>query len=214
MSGFLGFLHKTVQAPAEGSNSYVSVTTSGDKLIYSPSRPVQIVRWGFIATTTVNDATNALKLRGDVRVTAGTDTGRVNGATTTVASSSGYNAAGQPALFSDTSGGTLTLTASASQVAAGKGVYHNVNPQVAPAGSTVYPNPDTVAAAGAGVDTQLVIYPGQEFIITNLATAPAAGAGIFFVEVRELPNQGDTQFPAAYSPTPSNALVNMTKVNS
>lgn len=218
MSGFLGFLHKNVQNPAEGqaaagAETYVSVTTAQDILVWAPSKPVQIVRWGFIATTTVNDGANALKLRGDFRPTAGSNAGRVNGVTTTVAASSGYNAAGQPALFSDTAGGTLTLTPSATQVVAGQGVYHQVNPQTAGA-TGVYPAPDTSPGAGAGVDTQLVIYPGQEFVLTIVATAPAAGAGVFFVEARELPNQGDTKYPSAFSPTPSNALFNMVRVNS
>lgn len=205
-------LHHVVYNPAEGVNTggYDTVA-AGDKLIYSPSRPVRIVRWGFLCTTTVNDATNALKLTGDVRVTVGSDTGRVGGSTATVQAASGYNAAGQPALFQDTAGGSLTLTASASQVAAGKGVYHFMNPQAGSGSPAIYPAVDGTQKA----DTQLVIYPGQEFIIKSNATAPAAGAGVYFVEIEELPFQGSQVVANLASPiSPSNANSNMTGFSS
>lgn len=201
-------LHHVITQPSEGNNSagYATVA-AGAKLIYSPSRPVQVVRWGFLCTTTVNDGTNALKLTGDVRPTIGSASGQVTGATATVQATQGYNAAGQPALFTDTAGGSLTLTASASQVAAGAGVYHNVNPQAAVSPSTIYP-------AVGGVDTQLVIYPGQEFVITSQATAPSAGNGVYFVEVEELAFQGNQVGPATnQSPalSPSNANSSLTQ---
>src|SRR5216684_1341619 len=131
MSGFLGNLHKRVTNPQDGSTAaYISVAT-GDVLGWAPGAPIVVVRWGFVATTLVNDAVNALKLTLDLRVTAGTDTGRVTGATTTLQGATGYNASNQPNLFADTAGGSLTLVASASQVAAGKGVWHDMNPQAA-----------------------------------------------------------------------------------
>lgn len=216
----LGQTHDRVTNPSQGSTAaYISVA-AGDVFRLSPNAPIRIVRWGFICTTTVNDATNALKLTGDIRVTAGTDTGRVTGATTVVASQQGYNASNLPAFNTDAAGGSLTLVASASQVAAGKGVYHDLNPQTGSGSPLLYPQPDTAFVSPGGVDTQLVVYPGQEFLIKSQATAPAAGAGIFFVEFEALGFQGTGYaqlaqiVPASISPTPSNSLANLTRVQS
>lgn len=209
MSGFIGNIHKTVTTPSEGAvASYVTVAAA-DKLTLDPSRPIQIVRWGFIATTTVNDGANALKLTGNFRPTAGSSAGQTVGSTTTVAATTGYNAAGQPALFMDTAGGSLTLTAGAAQVVAGQGVYHTMNPQK-PSSGAYYPVPSTFQVA----DTQLQINPGQEFAIVSAATAPAAGAGVFFVEYRELPFVGDSSVGTAGAGGPANAINNMVRFNS
>jgi hypothetical protein len=211
MSGFLGFLHKRITQPADGSvAAYQAVTAAADVFRYSPNAPAQVVRWGFIATTTVNDGSNALKLTCDFRPTAGSNVSRTTGATTTIqTTTTGYNAAGQPALFSDAAGGSLTLVASTTQVVAGQGVYHTVNPQTGSGSPALYPQPDTVS--GGGVNTQFTVYPGQEVLIAIQATAPGAGAGIFFMELREQPFQGDTQLPAALALTPSNSISNMVR---
>lgn len=231
--------YKRITNPSQGGTaSYVNVT-AGDVFRYSPGGPCQVLRWGFIATTTVNDGTNALKLTCDLRPTAGSDTGRLTGATYTVASGSGYNASATPAFYIDyggtgttlgLGGGSLTVAASTTAVVAGKGVYHTLNPQ-APTGSTLvsglitvlggyYPAAQTANVAPGGVDTQFVVYPGQEVLIASHATAPGAGAGIYFMEVLEMSFTGDNNnygnvasgVPAGISPTPSNATVNLTRV--
>lgn len=221
MSGYDGNLHGRLSNPPQGATSgYVSVTVAGDILRVAPVAPIQIVRWGFDAAVGVADATNALKLTGDVRPTMGSNTGRTTGATTTVSSQTGYNASSQPAFLTDTAGGSLTLTAAASQLAAGKGVSHEVNPQAGSGSPSLYPQPDTAFSAPGGVDTQLVIYPGQEFVIAVQATAPAAGSGSAWVEYRELANVGPgyaglaTVIPSSISPTPSAASSNRTRVQS
>lgn len=232
-----GYHHKRISNPTDGGTaSYVSVTAAADVFRYSPGAPVQVLRWGFIATTTVNDAANALKLTCDLRVTAGTDTGRLTGNTFLVAAGSGYNAAGSPSIYIDYGGngttlgfggGKITLTASTTQVVAGQGVFHNVNPQ-APTGSTIsggvisalggyYPSPDTSFVPPGGISTQFVVYPGQEVVIANKATAPGAGAGIFFMEVCELPFQANSNnnavvasgVPTSIIPNPSNPGSNL-----
>lgn len=235
-----GTPYKRIVNPAQGTTaSYVSVASSADVFRYSPPVPCLVLRWGFIATTTVNDNTNGLKLTCDLRPTAGSDTGRLTGATFTVATSSGYNATNSPAFYIDyggtgttlgAGGGSITLTASTTQVVAGKGVYHTLNPQ-APTGSTVasgvitalggyYPAADANFTPPGGVDTQFLVYPGQEVLIKVQATAPSAGVGILWMDVIEQAFAGGTnnyaaaanQIPSSISPTPSNAISNLTRV--
>lgn len=234
------FTHRVITNPAIGTTgAYIGVSAAADILRYSPPTPILILRWGLLATTTINDATNALKMTCDLRPTVGSDVGRLTGATFTVAVGAGYNAAGQPAFYVDyggagttlgLGGGSITLTAGTSQLAAGKGVFHNVNPQ-APTSSTIaggvisslsgtYPAPDTAFVAPGGVDTQFVVYPGQEVLIRVQPNAPGAGAGIAFLDIVELPFVGDNNnyanvaslVPSSIAPTPSNATVNMTRV--
>lgn len=79
---------------------------TGDKFSIAPASPIAIVRWG-----TINNGTTVVgsgKFTGDLRVTAGSDSGRVTGSI-----ASGV----------DTQGGTLTPAATA----AGKGNYHNLS---------------------------------------------------------------------------------------
>jgi len=214
MSGFDGNLHLTEISVGGGSATFTSVTSTGTVLSLRPTRPAQIIRWGFIAATVVDDATYPLTLTGNLRPVIGSTSNQTVGSTNTVQSATnGYNAAGQPALYSDVAGGSLTLTASASQVAAGKGVYHTMNPQ-APASGSYYPVPGSTQPA----DTQLVVYPGQEFAIVIGATAPNAGTGVFFVEYKPLPFQGAQYNTAGQSVTnsatalsPSNATSNLTQ---
>lgn len=244
-SGF-GYRHKRITNPPEGAASaYLAVTSAADVLRFSPGAPCQVMRWGFIATTTVNDATagHGLRLTCDLRPTAGSDTGRLVGGTFVVAAGSGYNASGAPAIYLDyggvtttlgKGGGTITVAASATQVLAGAGVFHNVWPQV-PTGSTVasgivtvlggyYPSADTAFVPPGGVPEQFMVYPGQEVVIAVRANTvvPTAGAGIFFLELIEFPltvsgnnNSGAvTGVPSSISPTPSNSGANLTLVKS
>lgn len=220
MSSLFRSIHKITNPPRGVAGAYISVAAAGDVFRYSAPAPFQVLRWGFIATTTVSDATNGLKLTGDVRTTAGSDVGRTTGSSATVASASGYNASGSPAFITDTAGGSLTVTAAATQVAAGKGVYHDMNPQAVISPENLYPRPDTAFVPPGGVDTQLVIYPGQEFLIAVQPVAPNAGAGILFIEVLDMPNVGlgyaglAALGPTSIAPTPSQGSVNLTRVQS
>lgn len=208
--------HRIASFPCMGdpTGTYKVVTSAADVFKLTPSAPIQILRWGMICTTTVNDATagHGLKLTGDVRITAGSDSGRVTGLSTLVSAQTGYNGPSQPAFYYDTAGGSIKIQPSATQVVAGNFIYHTLAPQV-PGTSNYYPDADTYFVSPGGVDTQLVIYPGQEFIIGVVAdaTVPSAGAGSFFCEFLQLPFQGTgysgaTQIvPSSISPTPSNA---------
>lgn len=214
VSGY-GYRHKRITNPPEGAASaYLSVAAAADVLRFSPGAPCQVLRWGFIATTTVNDAVagHGLRLTCDLRPTAGTDTGRLVGGTFTVAAGAGYNAQGSPAIYIDyggtaavlgKGGGMITLAPSATQVVAGTGIFHNVHPQ-APTGSTVaagiltvlggyYPSPATAFVPPGGVPEQFMVYPGQEVVIAVRANTvvPGAGAGIFFLELIEFPLTAD-----------------------
>ena len=165
--------------------SPVLMTSAADVLVIRPTRPIAIVRWGLIATTTVNDSTNALVLSCNFRPTVGSTASQVVGVTTTVASTSGWNSSAMPAFYTDLAGGTLTLTAGTAQLTAGQGVYHNINPQTkmpsTDSSTNPVPSPDTALVAGGGaVMMGLTIFPGQEAALVVAATAPNAGAGIPF----------------------------------
>lgn len=212
MSGFLGYLLQEYRLPAEGSNAYVTITAA-DLMFLAPARPIVIERWGFICTTTCTVTNPVFTL--DFRPTVGSNAGRVTGATTTIAAQTGYNASSQPALFTDTAGGSLTTTALPT---AGTGVFHDMNPQAGSGTPALYP-PYTVKQPE---DTQLEVYPGQELVL-KCATAPTAGAGILFIQARDLPVQydrsvagGTAQSAAGLgqtlgAPVPSLPYYNMTK---
>jgi hypothetical protein len=209
----LNFLHRTIANPAEGSTSApVTVTVAGDVLIHAPSRPIRIVRWGFICTTTVNDATNVLALSLDVRPTVGSNVGRITGATTIISGQTGWNASALPQFMYDLAGGTITMVAGTSQLAAGQVAYHEVASQKPSATySPYYPDPQTAFDSPGGVATGLVIYPGQEVLIAVQPTPPGAGAGKFFLEVEEQAFEGSKSnnailvsgVPSSIRPTPS-----------
>lgn len=164
----------------------VSFSVSGDVLVIRPTRPIAIVRYGIIATTTIADATNALVLSCDFRPTVGSLISAVTGVTTTISAQTGWNSSSLPAFYTDLAGGTLTLTAASSQLAAGSGAYHNINPQTkmpsTDSSTNPVPSPDTALVAGGGtVMMGLTVFPGQEVALVVQPTAPAAGAGLPFI---------------------------------
>ena len=224
-----------VYSPAEGlpgAAGTSSITISAaDMLLYYPTRPVRVVRWGFIATAKISDSgSNTLSLACSLRPEASSASNEVVGATTAVSTQTGYNSTSLPAYYTDLAGGTITvpnsvLTASAG-VPIGSMLYHTVWPQTAgtflTSGGTgsYYPNPSqNVSSAGAytlsppgGVSTQFVVYPGQCVAIKVVATAPSTpGNGKFWLEVEEQAftaplnnNQlAVTGVPSGIWPTPS-----------
>lgn len=142
-SGVTGIEHGVAQAVAVVAG--VSIATTGDKASFAPTKPVNVLRWGIIATTTF---TGAPVITMDFRPTISSNTARVTGAT-----SGGV----------DTAGGTLTP----GTLAAGKGRFRNVRQAAAsglsstgtPAASGIQVQPGqelvanvgTAAGAGAGV---------------------------------------------------------------
>ena len=72
--------------------SVVSLTSTGDKFVYTPSTPVEVVRVGFVSTIAPGGAP---VIAFDKRPTAGSDTNRVNAAFGTI--TPGALAAGQMA---------------------------------------------------------------------------------------------------------------------
>ncbi len=196
-----------------GAEPSAAVTSAGSKLILVPNIACAILRWGFICTTTVNDATNPLVMTLDWHPTVGSTAGAVVGATTLVASQTGWNASTLPAFYTDLAGGSITLTKGASQLAAGKGVYHLLNPQTKmppnDASTNPVPSPDTAFVPGGGMNSLgLTIYPGQEVQLSVSAIAPAAGAGVFFIHYYHLAFEGSgsnyenvaTGIPASITP--------------
>ncbi len=209
----LFYQHEVYSNPPLGSTSApVSVTAAANGLILGSHKPFRVVRWAFLATTTVNDATNALKLTCDFRPTAGSDAGRITGASTVNAAQTGWNAPSLPAVLYDLAGGSMTLVAGTSQIAAGQIIYHEVAAQKPSATYTpYYPDPDTANDSPGGVNAQFVVYPGQELVLAVQSVAPAAGAGKFLVEVEALAFTGSKNnypqlasgIPSAIRPTPS-----------
>lgn len=111
--------------------SAATMNATGDKFTFTPAKPVDVVRWGLIATVAM---TGSAVVALDHRPTAGSDTGRVDGA---------VDANGV-----DTAGGTITAGA----VAQGKGVYHNLSsPLRVDVGEEVVVQVTTAAGAGSAV---------------------------------------------------------------
>lgn len=167
----------------------VSITTTGNKLIYAPSRPVALMRWGFIVTTAIASAFPTLTL--DWHPTAGSATSAVTGATTQLQGQTGWNASALPAFYTDLAGGSMTLSAA---MAAGKGAFHQINPQTKmppnDASTNPVPSPDTAFVPGGGEQSLgLTVYPGQE-IAFNVSVAAGAGVVIPFFHVIPLGFQG------------------------
>jgi hypothetical protein len=77
-------------------SAQVALTTTGDKMTFTPGAPVNIVRWGVIADALI-DVGAGMTIKADFRPTAGSDTGRGDG-----------------------DGGDITVTA---DIAQGKGAY-------------------------------------------------------------------------------------------
>lgn len=71
----------------------VSLTSTGDKFVFTPNVPIDIVEWGVVLTTALDATLRTIAL--DKRVTAGSDSGRVNAVGTTTISGSAAVVAGK-----------------------------------------------------------------------------------------------------------------------
>lgn len=166
----------------------ISFASTGDKVIWTPATPIIVIRWGFILDAAFTTTAAITQL--DQRVTAGSDSNRVAGAT-----SSGF----------DTAGGSFT--ASSTTLAAGKGNYHNVIPAhgITETGSP----PADAGESKSGWPDRFVVYPGQQLVF-KVATASSSGTGFAFIEYQELPFQDQSK--VSTSDLTLNALAKMTKV--
>lgn len=181
---------KIIFNPAEGvpGASGIQTISAAVMLEFSPIVPVRVVRWGFIATAAISDnATGTLTLTGNLWPTTHSATSATVGSTTSN-TGTGYNSSNAPTFYVDTAGGSLTVPNSllnaGGGIAAGAVAWHNVNPQTSQTGG-YYPAADTALIAPGGVDTQLLIYPGQSFVINCTAAPSTPGSAKFFVDVEE-----------------------------
>jgi hypothetical protein len=147
-----------------------------------------------------------LQFRGDVYPTPiGSGTKVYTGATATFGgASTSYNASNTPQFYVDTGGGTLTianaLLVSPATVPIGSVLWHTVNPQAAQTGG-YYPAPDTSLIPPGGVNTGLVIYPGQSFqIYCVTGTTSTPGHGKFFIDIEEQAFVADYNKTRRWSP--------------
>lgn len=149
----------------------IDVATAEDKVFWAPARPVNIVRWGFIMDVPLDVGTALVAHELDLRPTIKSDTDRVEGAT----DSDGV----------DTAGGSITLPAT--DIAAGKGVFHNVSPK-------------------------LLVDPGEEVVIQCSVAPDTSGDAFYFIEYEQEPfHSGGSPAPAL---SLGNRLSNMTEVSS
>lgn len=158
-------MRHTKVIPDDGHGTPVTLTTAADKGTFAPARPVNIVRWGIIVTTLLDVGAGAVFAL-DFRPTIGSDTGRVDGAV-----SAGV----------DTAGGTITT--GTTDVAVGKGLYHDVNPP-------------------------LKVDPGEQVVFQAVDAPDTGGAGFLFIEYEEEGFSGGS--PAA-ALSLANRISNLTK---
>ena len=59
-------------------SAQVTVNSTGDKMTFTPGRPVNIIRWGIIADALI-DVGAGMTIKADFRPTAGSDSGRGDG---------------------------------------------------------------------------------------------------------------------------------------
>lgn len=151
-------------ATPTGSGGPIVFTSTGDKFIFSPSNPVRLLRWGIVIQTDLVPVTQFL-LSLSYRPTAGSDTARVvidtlrTGTTTYVAGKG---------IMRDPYTASSTATTPISQVAAA--------------------GPQGVAALNINSgQQQLVLKPGEEWVIDVTTAATTTGKGYVWVEFAELP---------------------------
>lgn len=112
-----GYSHEYQWFSDEGVDA---ITSTGDILVFTPARPIAVVDFGLVVTTTFNASAGAVTLKLDKRVTAGSDTGRGDGDL-----------------------GTLTMTAAQAQALAAGDVARSVKAE----GSGAYAGPAATEAA-------------------------------------------------------------------
>lgn len=149
-----------------GSNGPVVFTSTGDKFIFTAAAPVRLLKWGFmVANTAVAQTSSAMQFNLDQRVTAGSDTGRVNIDTLTTAASSSY-ALGTGAYRDPWTTSTQATTPASQQSSAG------------PEGETFY------LYSG---QAQMVLKAGQQWVIKCQVASDNTGQGKLFIEYELLP---------------------------
>lgn len=107
----------------------VDLTSTGDKLVWTPGTPVNIIRWGIIADALI-DVGAGMTVKMDHRPTAGSDSSRTDGTPSTAVN-----------------------LVTAVDVAAGKGIYVDLSEafEVDPGEEVVFQVTDAPDTAGTGV---------------------------------------------------------------
>lgn len=155
-------------ATPTGSGGPVVFTTTGDKFIFTPANPVKLLKWGVIFSTSLSTGANGLVLELDKRITAGSDTGRVDEVD------------------------TLTVAVNNTTYVGGLGVYRD--PYTASVANVTTPASEVAAAGPLGVSltiqagqAQLQLKPGEEWVVTCETAASTAGQGYIWIEYAYLP---------------------------
>lgn len=151
-------------ATPTGSGGPVVLTSTGDKFIFTPGAPVRLLKWGVIVQTDLVPVTQCL-LSLSKRPTAGSDTSR--------------------AVID-----TLRTGTSAAYVA-GKGIYRD--PYTASSSATTTDEPSgfgplgTTAPLQYSGQAQIVLKPGEEWVVDVTTAATTTGKGYIFIEYVLLP---------------------------
>ena len=137
-----------------------SLNATGDAMTFTPTSPVEIIGFGYIVTTSVNDGGgDGFIVKLDKRPTAGSDASRGDGDL-----------------------GTLTLTtAQAASLAAGDSV------QSKRGGAGIEKNGGSGEFAGpAPVEAANVLLPGEQAVLEITDAVSTAGDGLPFILYRRL----------------------------
>ena len=147
-------------AGADTATGHIVFTTTGDKFSFRSSMPVDIIRWGFIATVLV-DVGARLTINANFRPTIGEDTGIIAGE---AVGGAGTIDLGTSAVPAHTTG----------DVAVGHGVYTNF---VSSAGVSL----QAAAADNTKTEVPFELDPGEEIMFAVDDAADTTGTGIMFV---------------------------------
>lgn len=147
--------------PTGTAGGPVDFGATGDKFIYTPANPSDVYRWGLVNDTAMVSGTSFVMAL-DKRVTAGTDTGRVQM-------------------------DTITRT---TDMAAGTGLFsQSILPVAQAAGSdnrTTPPIPTYYNVEPAG---PVQVNPGQQLVL-EVTDAATSGTGYVWIEFVEYPIAG------------------------
>lgn len=100
----------------EAVSAQIALDSTGDKFTFTPSFPIEIVRWGLIADALVDVGAGAV-VKLDFRPTAGSDTGRSDGS---------------PAAETTPTGTPRNISTSTDDIAAGKVANVELNTPASP----------------------------------------------------------------------------------
>lgn len=149
--------------PTGGAGAPVDFNATGDKFIFTYPTPVDIYRFGLVTDAAMDPDAGGFVMELDLRVTAGTDTGRVNKSSLT--------------------------RADAQTVAAGRTLYRDCTLPVAEAAGddtlTGGATPQT-SRVNVGPAGPVHVRPGQQAVLEVTNAVGAASTGYVWIEYAEL----------------------------